>query len=555
MDILKFINSNAVRNHLREINYEFSPVESAFIVWQSEYCSMDEKHDAWKYIIDISANENVLNSVTEIYKKDLQECYGNKFGLHEYLRCYINKDERLAKLALTDEENVVFSFETYCSDDSDTCEDGRLFTNVENLMIAIDEEVSDMQEYGLKWIFIKKRWIDTEEKYIELKLKADKSLYRIEGNKNVCEEYDLCLEEVFDGMWFKIPIPFKKGDILCRNVGEGMRYISKETPFVLDNVCYWGIEDVEDAKTRHAWCSVDMLAAGYFITPDAQIYWDYLHNYLDLEYYDEELTGIHRTLKAMSSYMKNEIDMGLMMDAYSIVLNEERIKDHRGRLGMTERGLELAGLKMDSLIEKIFPDSVNKYSDGLYTIAGRPAMGKSLVANVIACEMMKLYNKKVKYIQCEEVINEAIIRKKEAEYDFTYDVGISVEKIEEELKSPDVDIFIIDSYNYMDRHGVDCAAELKRLSSKYRKIIFVLSSVSRKADNRKNKRPVKEDMTKHMCDSLWDNSDGVVFLYRDSYYDECTDNKDMELIIEKGNSLYGRYTYDFNMLLRRGGLQ
>ena len=43
MDILKFINSNAVRNHLREINYEFSPVEFAFIVWQSEYCSMDEK--------------------------------------------------------------------------------------------------------------------------------------------------------------------------------------------------------------------------------------------------------------------------------------------------------------------------------------------------------------------------------------------------------------------------------------------------------------------------------------------------------------------------------
>ena len=222
---------------------------------------------------------------------------------------------------------------------------------------------------------------------------------------------------------------------------------------------------------------------------------------------------------------------------------------------MTERGLELAGLKTDSLVEKIFPDSVNKYSDGLYTIAGRPAMGKSLVANVIACEMMKLYNKKVKYIQCEEEINEAITRKKEAEYGFTYDLGISVEKTEKELKNSDIDIFIIDSYNYMDRHGVDCAAELKRLSSKYRKIIFVLSSVSRKADNRKNKRPVKEDMTKHMCDSLWDNSDGVVFLYRDSYYDECTDNKDLELIIEKGNSLYGRYTYDFNMLLRRGGLQ
>lgn len=555
MDILKFINSNAIRNHLRKINYEFSPVESAFIVWQSEYCSMDEKHKAWKYIINNSADEDVLDSVTEIYKRSLQECYGNEFGLHEYLQCYIDKEKRLAKLAMTDEENTVFSFKTYCGDDWDTCDDERLFSNVKDLMIAINDEISDMQEYGLRWIFIKKRWIDTEEKYIELKLKDDKSLYRIEGNKNVCDEHDLHLEDVFDGMWFKIPTPFKKGDILCRNVGGGFRYISNEMPFVLDNICYWGIDDVENSKTRHAWCSADMLATGYFITSDARIYWDYLHNYLDLEYYDDEPTGIHRTLKAMSSYMKNEIDMGLMMDAYSIVLNEERIKDQRERLGMTERGLELAGLRTDSLVEKIFPDSVNKYSDGLYTIAGRPAMGKSLVANVVACEMMKLYNKKVKYIQCEEVVDEAVKRKKEEEYDFTYDVGISIKKMEEELKNSDIDVFIIDSYNYMDRRGVDCAAELKRLSSKYRKIIFVLSSVSRKADNRKNKRPVKEDLTKQMCDSLWDNSDGVVFLYRDSYYDENTENTELELIVEKGNSLYGRYKYDFDVFKRRGGLQ
>ena len=294
------------------------------------------------------------------------------------------------------------------------------------------------------------------------------------------------MEDFFYSMWFKLPTPFRKGDVLYRNVERFYRYIGKEVPFVLDNICYWDIDDAKETRTRHAWGSMDMLAEGYFVTPEGQLYRDNIHSYLDLEYYDDEPTGIHRTLKAMSSYMKNEIDMGLMMDAYSIVLNEERIKDQRGRLGMTERGLELAGLKTDSLVEKIFPDSVNKYSDGLYTIAGRPAMGKSLVANVIACEMMKLYNKMVKYIQCEEEINEAITRKKEAEYDFTYDLGISVEKIEKELKNSDIDIFIIDSYNYMDRHGVDCAAELKRLSSKYRKIIFVLSSVSRKADNRKN---------------------------------------------------------------------
>ena len=44
---------------------------------------------------------------------------------------------------------------------------------------------------------------------------------------------------------------------------------------------------------------------------------------------------------------------------------------------MTYRGLELAELKKNSMIEKLFPDCINKYSDGLYTITGRPAIGKS----------------------------------------------------------------------------------------------------------------------------------------------------------------------------------
>lgn len=555
MDILKFINSRAVRNYLKEINYKFSSVESTFIIWQSEYCSMDEKHKAWKYIIDNFADENVIDSVTEAYKSSLRECYGNKFGLHEFLRCYIDKEKRLAELAVTDEEKAVFSFEIYYDDDYDKCEDKRLFTNVKSLMDAIDEEISDMQEFDFKWIFIKKRWLDTEEKYIELKLKPDKSLFGIVGNRNVCNEYENGLETVFDDMWFEIPVPFKKGDILYRSVERYHRYSGKETPFVLDNICYWNVDDVIEAKKRYAWCSVDMLATGYFVTPEGRLYWDDIHNYLDLEYYDKEPTGIYRTLKAMSSYMKNEIDMGLMMNAYSIVLSEEQTKEQRQYLGITERGLELAGLKTDSLVEKIFPDSVNKYSNGLYTIAGRPAIGKSLVANVIDCEMIKLYDKKVEYIQCEEMTDEDLARKKETEYGFIYNVGISIKKIEEELKKPDIDVFIIDSYNFMERTETDCAAELKRLSSKYRKIIFVLSSVSRKADKRKNKRPVKADMTKQRCDSLWDSSDGVVFLYRDGYYDKSTKNNDLEFIIEKGNSIHKRYKYDFNVLLRRGGLQ
>jgi hypothetical protein len=32
MDFTKFINSNAIRNHLKDINYVFTPMEAAFVV-------------------------------------------------------------------------------------------------------------------------------------------------------------------------------------------------------------------------------------------------------------------------------------------------------------------------------------------------------------------------------------------------------------------------------------------------------------------------------------------------------------------------------------------
>lgn len=185
-----------------------------------------------------------------------------------------------------------------------------------------------------------------------------------------------------------------------------------------------------------------------------------------------------------------------------------------------------------SLLRNLFPDGINECSGGLYTIAGRPSIGKSIIADIVAIEMMKLYGKHVKYIQCQEDCNEAIFRKIGAGYDFLYERGVSVKRVEEELKNPDIDVIIIDSYYCMNRKGIDCAAELKKLSVKYHKMVFVLSYVSRRADYRKDKRPKKQDMTKRMCDSLWESSDAVFFLYRDNYYDK-TKNNDTEIIIAK----------------------
>ena len=52
MDFLKFINSNAVRNHLQELEYQPTAMEAAWLVYQCETLSQEEKYAAWQEIID-----------------------------------------------------------------------------------------------------------------------------------------------------------------------------------------------------------------------------------------------------------------------------------------------------------------------------------------------------------------------------------------------------------------------------------------------------------------------------------------------------------------------
>lgn len=62
-----------------------------------------------------------------------------------------------------------------------------------------------------------------------------------------------------------------------------------------------------------------------------------------LEYYRGELNGTKRALKALSSYLKDKIDIGLYSNAYRTII-EEHTKS-LFPIEFTEKGLVLAGLK------------------------------------------------------------------------------------------------------------------------------------------------------------------------------------------------------------------
>ena len=189
----------------------------------------------------------------------------------------------------------------------------------------------------------------------------------------------------------------------------------------------------------------------------------------------------------------------------------------------------------------------NLLSGNLYTIAARPLMGKTTVARYIA-NTLSHHGQKVLYIETETLTK----NEESKEYDFLCRRMISAEEIRNIAFIGNYDVIIIDNFQYM-HHKImdDTAYRLKRLSEELNLKIIVLSHISRKVDIRKNKRPIISDMTRKMCGSLWKSSDGVVFLWRESYYNRSCTNNDIEFIIAKdSNGISGLITLNYQTLER-----
>ena len=100
-----------------------------------------------------------------------------------------------------------------------------------------------------------------------------------------------------------------------------------------------------------------MTADGYFQSGgpryggNGRIYWECMHDYLSLEYYRGGLEGSKRILKAVSNFLKGELDLDHVLNAYHIILNEENADCFRKFLGITQEGLRLAGLQEEGKCE------------------------------------------------------------------------------------------------------------------------------------------------------------------------------------------------------------
>ena len=103
MDILRFINSKDIREHLRSIGYEFNSLETAWLIYQCHDATIDEKHKAWNELIETMPDcpiEKRLNTVAQD-------------SLHAFLRLYMTlEDSRIHRPPIARPEGAPISITT-----------------------------------------------------------------------------------------------------------------------------------------------------------------------------------------------------------------------------------------------------------------------------------------------------------------------------------------------------------------------------------------------------------------------------------------------------------
>lgn len=343
MNILRFINSKDIREHLKKLDYQFNSLETAWLIYQCREATIEEKHKAWEELIGTMPD----CEITKRFNTAPQP------SLHDFLRKFMELEDRFITQFLednhgdtyADDKPYVYQFEFLYPDGS------KMEWHTPFSKVSEYKNLLDPQE-PVKTIQCRKYRINRVDYMMDYALfTPELKFLRIEPIRIKDKKENEIFNDVFEGLWFEFPTPFKKGDIVWNPDMPSSENLCAG-PLVLTGVC---LEDITRENTRENIRRngdiTDMRYAGYFFSEDSDIFGGGIYGegawtYMDLEYYEKELTGAARVLTALSAYLKGEIDEGLYARAYHQILMEEYAKRCMPRDYWSE-GLRLAGLEPD----------------------------------------------------------------------------------------------------------------------------------------------------------------------------------------------------------------
>lgn len=318
IDVCQFINSRDIADYLREIDYQFTAPEAAFIVYWSRDATLDERFDAW---LEIAETMPDCSMEKRLNMKPIP-------SFRSFLNDYVDQKKR--ELVRFFEPSVYVYSYSYYEDGYE--QDGNLFSDAEGCIAYAKEYWGEScwnEDVIPRSYRLEKRPIDQPDscRDSELYLNSNMKIVSVYSAEKSETETDLNLQ--FDGMWFAFPTPFKRGDIV---VDARMR---KPAPFVLNYLSSWRRDDFlangfdeDDRIVDH--CDhmfehhlaegdyTDMEAYGFGVgethsSSGSRVWGDVVYrdcmcvNHLDLEYFRGELADSDRWAAVVSAHIKGEI--------------------------------------------------------------------------------------------------------------------------------------------------------------------------------------------------------------------------------------------------------
>ena len=199
MDIFSFINSRDIRDYLREQDYKFSSLECAWLVKQSKNTTIEERHRAWKEIIQTMPD-------CEVESVDPDE--PPQKSLHAFLRKYMEIETSLLDRFYKDEQNAAYVYKSKYEWSCGDCWENRLFPSYQACVddYKRDDEVIFVQ-FG-------KTYIDGRGVKMELITTPDLVPVSITPGKDLDDgDFDI----MYHDFWTIVPyFPTQIGRASCR---------------------------------------------------------------------------------------------------------------------------------------------------------------------------------------------------------------------------------------------------------------------------------------------------------------------------------------------------
>ena len=331
MNIYNIVNSISVGKHLENINYKFSTLETAFLIYYSKRITLKEKHALWNELISTMTDTSIEKRPNTIPQD----------SLHEYLKRYMSVENSIIDRFYVTEKDTFYTYDFYCNGDRSWCDNHGLYRSIDDCLKALEED----SDFDIKHIKLSKKYIEADGSCVDIYMNSAREIISVDENRTLTEEDSDIYYGVFEGLWFDFPLPFKKGDIIqYADCPYDVRFYfdSDEQSIVLEDDLL--PSDRLRELHRKGGDITDMTVWGIFCNEDGKFYHECTATYLDFEIQYKPLGRCEEAMLPLSNYLKGEISVDILCNAYHILLCEKHSNDIRRFMNITDEGMILAGL-------------------------------------------------------------------------------------------------------------------------------------------------------------------------------------------------------------------